>query len=86
MFDVHIMFMYTMIMTGADIEDIALRREQFKCPHFRILIIGRANAGKTTILEKVCGAAKGTKPIIVYNEKSKFDTKPQSTQISDFFR
>ncbi|KAF8345403.1 hypothetical protein F5887DRAFT_884954, partial [Amanita rubescens] len=32
--------------------------------HFRILIIGRANAGKTTILEKVCGVAKGTKPII----------------------
>ncbi|KAF8341095.1 hypothetical protein F5887DRAFT_888141, partial [Amanita rubescens] len=34
------------------------------CPHFRILVIGRANAGKTTILEKVCGIAKGTKPII----------------------
>jgi len=26
--------------------------------------MGRANAGKTTILEKVCGVAKGTKPII----------------------
>ncbi|KAJ7112757.1 hypothetical protein C8R43DRAFT_134569 [Mycena crocata] len=25
-----------------------------KCKHFRILIIGRANAGKTTILKKVC--------------------------------
>ncbi|KAJ7085905.1 GTP-binding protein [Mycena epipterygia] len=25
-----------------------------KCGHFRILIIGRANAGKTTILKKVC--------------------------------
>ncbi|KAF8347742.1 hypothetical protein F5887DRAFT_1258347, partial [Amanita rubescens] len=37
------------------------------CPHFRILIIGRANAGKTTILEKVCGIAQGTKPII-YNQ------------------
>ena len=41
-------------------------RERYECPHFRILIIGRANAGKTTILEKVCGVAKGTKPI-VYN-------------------
>jgi len=39
-------------------------REHYLCPHFRILVIGRANAGKTTILEKVCGAAKGTKPII----------------------
>jgi len=25
-----------------------------KCRHFRVLIIGRANAGKTTILKKVC--------------------------------
>ncbi|KAF9488799.1 hypothetical protein BDN71DRAFT_1533629 [Pleurotus eryngii] len=25
-----------------------------KCKHFRILIIGRANAGKTTILQKIC--------------------------------
>ena len=41
--------------------------------------MGRANAGKTTILEKVCGVEKGTKPVIVYNKKSKFDTKTQST-------
>lgn len=39
-------------------------KERYKCPHFRILVIGRANAGKTTILEKVCGVEKGTKPII----------------------
>ena len=39
-------------------------RKHYLCPHFRILVIGRANAGKTTILEKVCGVAKGTKPII----------------------
>ncbi|KAJ7222130.1 GTP-binding protein [Mycena pura] len=30
-----------------------------KCPHFRILIIGRANAGKTTILKRVCNSVKG---------------------------
>ncbi|KAJ6585478.1 hypothetical protein B0H19DRAFT_925856 [Mycena capillaripes] len=30
---------------------IGLRR---KCKHFRILVIGRANAGKTTLLKKVC--------------------------------
>ena len=39
-------------------------RDRYLCPHFHILVIGRANAGKTTILEKVCGVAKGTKPII----------------------
>jgi hypothetical protein len=50
--------------------------KQYKCPHFRILLIGRANAGKTTILEKVCGVAKGT-PIIVYDENGKFETKMQ---------
>ena len=43
---------------------IAMLKEQYDCPHFRILVIGRANAGKTTILEKVCGVARGTKPII----------------------
>jgi len=66
-------------VTDVDVEDIAVRREQFRCPCFRILVIGRANAGKTTILEKVCGVAKGTKPIIVYNKKSKFDIKTQCT-------
>ena len=43
---------------------VKLLREQYLCPHFRILIIGRAHAGKTTILEKVCQVGKGTKPII----------------------
>lgn len=43
-------------------------KDHYKCQHFRILVIGRANAGKTTILEKVCGVAQGTKPII-YNQK-----------------
>ena len=42
-------------------------KERYDCPHFRILVIGRANAGKTTILEKVCGADQGTKPVI-YDE------------------
>ena len=48
-------------------------REQYKCPHFRILIIGRANAGKTTILERVCGVAKGTKPIIIHGKEGKLN-------------
>src|ERR1700728_2738985 len=27
-----------------------------QCKHFRVLIIGRSNAGKTTILKKVCNS------------------------------
>ena len=42
-------------------------KARYECPQFRILVIGRANAGKTTILEKVCSVAKGTKPFI-YDE------------------
>ena len=34
-----------------------------KCQKFRILIIGRANAGKSTILKRVCDTAK--KPVIL---------------------
>jgi hypothetical protein len=45
----------------------AIRAE---CPQFRILIIGKANAGKTTILRKVCNAKPDAKPI-VYDAKGK---------------
>ena len=41
-----------------------------RCPQFRILIIGKANAGKTTILRKVCNAKPDEKPI-VYDAKGK---------------
>ena len=34
------------------------------CPRFRVLIIGRRNAGKTTILEKMTGSEEGAKPVI----------------------
>ena len=54
------------------VEHVAALKERYKCPHFRILIIGRANSGKTTILEKVCGVEQGTKPII-YDENGKLD-------------
>ena len=60
----------------ARVEDITMLREQYRCPHFRILVIGRANAGKTTILEKVCGVEKGTKPIIILDKKGKLDESP----------
>ncbi|KAF7350070.1 GTP-binding protein [Mycena venus] len=29
-----------------------------KCKHFRVLVIGRANAGKTTLLKKVCNSVE----------------------------
>ena len=34
------------------------------CKRFRVLIIGRRNAGKTTILEKMTGSEAGDKPEI----------------------
>jgi len=34
------------------------------CKRFRVLIIGRRNAGKTTILEKMTGSEVGDKPEI----------------------
>ena len=55
----------TVISDGdQDETHVQMLREHYLCPHFRILVIGRANAGKTTVLEKVCGVAKGVKPII----------------------
>ena len=48
-------------------------RDQYRCPHFHILVIGRANAGKTTILEKVCGVEKGTKPVIIHDKEGKLN-------------
>jgi len=33
---------------------IGVLKERCKSERFRILVIGRANAGKTTILERVC--------------------------------
>jgi GTPase SAR1 family protein len=34
------------------------------CSRFRVLIIGRRNAGKTTILEKMTGSDEGATPEI----------------------
>ena len=52
------------LVIDVNTESMAVLKKQYECPYFRILVIGRANAGKTTILEKVCGVAQGTKPII----------------------
>ena len=49
---------------------LSAERIRAECPQFRILIIGKANAGKTTILRKVCNAKPDAKPI-VYDAKGK---------------
>jgi GTPase SAR1 family protein len=41
------------------------------CGHFRVLIIGRANAGKTTILKKVCNTTDEPRIYDPYEEVSK---------------
>jgi hypothetical protein len=61
----------------ADAEHIRMLMDQYKCPYFRILVIGRANAGKTTILEKVCGVAQGTKPVIYDQNGDKLNFEPK---------
>jgi len=53
---------------AAEEEEARARRIRELCNRFRILIIGRANAGKTTILQKVCNTTE--KPVI-YNSKGK---------------
>ena len=62
-----------------DAESISILKKHYGCRYFRILVIGRANAGKTTILEKVCGVAQGTQPIIYdqYGFKLKANIKPK---------
>jgi GTPase SAR1 family protein len=39
-----------------------------KIGHFRILVIGRANAGKTTILQRVCNTRENSE---IYNSAGK---------------
>lgn len=53
-------------MSAKDEADAENLRRRYN--RFRILIIGRANAGKTTILQKVCGT---TKAPVVYNSEGK---------------
>jgi hypothetical protein len=55
----------------------ALSAEEIRaeCPQFRILIIGKANAGKTTILRKVCNAKPDAKPIVYDAEGKEVQTK-----------
>jgi len=47
---------------------------------FRVLVIGRANAGKTTILQKVCDTAKQPKVFDIQGEKIKRSILQPSVQ------
>ncbi|KAG8940818.1 hypothetical protein FRC03_005076 [Tulasnella sp. 419] len=47
-------------------EILKIRR---RCPRFRILIIGKANSGKTTILQKMCGSTDTPVVIDQYGRK-----------------
>ena len=44
--------------------DVSSEEIREACPRFRVLIVGRRNAGKTTILEKMTGSEAGVKPEI----------------------
>ena len=48
-----------------------------ECPKFRILIIGKANAGKTTILRKVCNAKPDAKPVVYDAEGNEVRQNPK---------
>ena len=75
--------MFKACETDLDVKEVGACRERYKCSHFHILVMGRANAGKTTILEKVCGVAKGTEPIIIYDKSGQsYLTKTQSVSLS----
>ncbi|KAJ7069243.1 hypothetical protein C8F01DRAFT_510961 [Mycena amicta] len=54
-----------------------------ECTHFRILVIGRANAGKTTILRKVCGAKADENPEIHTAGQDKGSTERGKHDIVD---
>ena len=44
--------------------DVSSEEIRQVCDRFRVLIIGRRNAGKTTILENMTGSEEGAKPVI----------------------
>ncbi|THV05872.1 hypothetical protein K435DRAFT_789890 [Dendrothele bispora CBS 962.96] len=53
-------------MTSNDISQASKLREKYK--HFRVLVIGRANAGKTTLLKRVCNTDEDP---CIYDEENK---------------
>ena len=57
---------------------------QVKFTHFRILVIGRANAGKTTLLQRVCNTAED--PCIYDDDKNLVRFKRPEDDESCFWR
>jgi len=55
-----------------------------ECPQFRILIIGKANAGKTTILRKVCKAKRDAKPVVYDAEGKEVIQEPTKVCLERF--
>ncbi|KAF8184130.1 hypothetical protein K438DRAFT_1598907 [Mycena galopus ATCC 62051] len=55
-------------VTVSELPDDSILGIRSKCPHFRILVIGRANAGKTTLLKRVCNSVKEPE---IYDENGK---------------
>ena len=53
----------TIMMSGSDPYEL-----RAKYTHFRILVIGRANAGKTTLLQRVCNTTED--PCIYDDDKN----------------
>jgi GTP-binding protein EngB required for normal cell division len=51
------------MMSDSDLDPLEDLRTKYSC--FRILVIGRANAGKTTLLQRVC---KTTEDPCIYDE------------------
>ncbi|KAG6811089.1 hypothetical protein H0H92_009015, partial [Tricholoma furcatifolium] len=60
-------------LSSVDITEAAEIRAKYK--HFRILVIGRANAGKTTLLKRVCNT---TEDPCIYDETNKTLLEPTS--------
>jgi 50S ribosomal subunit-associated GTPase HflX len=56
------------IQPVAELREDSIIGIRSKCPHFRILVIGRANAGKTTLLKRVCNSVKEPE---IYDENGK---------------
>ena len=55
-----------------------------KYTHFRILVIGRANAGKTTLLQRVCNTTED--PCIYDDNKNLVSLRrPKDESASDIF-
>ena len=65
---------------------IDVLKDRYECPHFRILIVGRANAGKTTIVEKMCNVKQGTIPIVYDRHGVEISLTPSEKPTSSWRR